>query len=337
MTAATFGLLAALLVSAPPAPPGKVGVVRTDEATHFYVDGELVTSYHHGPKVAKPYFWPLNAPGNVPLTRAWPLEKGQPGETTDHVHQKSAWFCYGDVVPEGVETQSKIKGVKGVDFWTEQPTHGVIACSKVSVMENTPGRAEARTANVWKTASGQAILDEDRRIELFNLGHARLLIVSITLKSAAVPVTFADTKEGAFGVRVSDRLRVGDAKAGNPKSSIINAAGKNGEKDCWGQRADWCDYSGVIDGKPFGIAIFEDTANKPRSCWHVRNYGLMAANPFGRWEHANFPAMKDKNEPLVRLKVGDQLTLRYGILLHEGDTESGRVADAYRKFLALLQ
>ena len=31
-------------------------------------------------------------------------------ETTDHPHQKSAWFTHGDVIPKGITLNQKIKG-----------------------------------------------------------------------------------------------------------------------------------------------------------------------------------------------------------------------------------
>src|SRR5207249_1657673 len=164
--------------------------------------------YRCGPDVAKPYLWPLSAPGGMPLTRAWPMEKAALGGSTDHPHQKSAWFCHGDVIPEGVELKQHIKGVEGVDFWSE-------------------------------------------------------------------------------------------GKGQGGKGKIENAEGKVSEKHCWGRISAWCDYSGPIDGKNVGIAILADPKNPHPTCWHVRGYGLMAANPFGR-EKSGFPAMKGKTD-LVKL------------------------------------
>src|SRR5262245_12471792 len=86
-------------------PPVSIDVKREGQAASqitFKAGDAVVSTYHVGPQVAKPYFWPLRL-GTTDLTRAWPMVKGQPGETTDHVHQKSAWFCHGDVIPEGVE------------------------------------------------------------------------------------------------------------------------------------------------------------------------------------------------------------------------------------------
>src|ERR1700735_2392805 len=107
---------------------GKVQIKYTDKsekAWSFYIGDDLVTRYefvgnYEANKAPsnKPVFWPLYAPGYVPLTRAWPMANATPGEATDHPHQQSAWFCHGDVIPEGLDLQSKVKGIAGVDFWS---------------------------------------------------------------------------------------------------------------------------------------------------------------------------------------------------------------------------
>ncbi|HEV3145041.1 MAG TPA: PmoA family protein [Gemmataceae bacterium] len=306
-----------------------VSIDVTKDTLEFRAGDAVVTRYHVGPDVAKPYFWPMYAPGNISVTRAWPLEKGAPKETKDHVHQKSAWFCHGDVIPEGVELKAKIKGVEGVDFWSEAAGHGKIVCEP-----EVTGDLHIKwlmptisTHNIWRTSEGVKILDEDRDITLKLVGENRLLIFDIDLHAGECPITFADTKEGAFGVRVNDEIRL-DSKG--PKSKLVNADGKSGEKDIWGYRSDWCDYSGEIGGKVAGITIFDDPKNPYRACWHARAYGLMAANPFGR-NHSGFPAMKGQTE-LVKLKKGEHLKLRYGIYMHTGDAESGKVAEAFKVF-----
>jgi hypothetical protein len=104
-----------------------------------------------------------------------------------------------------------------------------------------------------------------------------------------------------------------------------------GEKECWGKQSKWCDYSGPLDGKTAGIAIFDHPGNVAPACWHVRAYGLMAANPFGR-DKSGFPDRKGKTD-LVRLAKGDKLKLTYGLLLHDGDVKTGDVAGRYAAFL----
>jgi hypothetical protein len=302
-------------------------IVKTPEAIEFYHGNSLVTRYHIGAKVAKPYCWPINAPGDIPITRAWPMEKGAPNETTDHVHQKSAWFCHGDVIPEGLvlKVKSLDKRVEGVDFWSETPGHGRIVCKKVGEPQETPGMVRIETSNEWQTNDGMTIMTEERTISLQRVANGRLISFDIDLHASVCPITFGDTKEGSMGVRVSDEVKV--AK-GNGK--YTNADGKVNEKAAWGQLSAWCDYSGKVAGKEAGIAIFEHPTNQTMAAWHAREYGLMAANPFGR-NGSGFPARKGQTE-LVKLAKGEHLKLKYAIFVHTGDTQSGNVADAFAKY-----
>ena len=106
--------------------PAKVTIQVDKESIEFRAGDLLSSRLEIGLKQAKPYFWPLNAPNGKPVTRAWPMEKAGEGGSVDHPHQKSAWFTYGDIIPEGVELKFKIKGVEGVDFWAETQGHGRI-------------------------------------------------------------------------------------------------------------------------------------------------------------------------------------------------------------------
>jgi hypothetical protein len=318
-------LIALPVAAADPAP---VKVKITETAVDFMVGDELVARYNKGPDVAKPYFWPVNAPGGIPVTRGWPMQKGLPKETADHVHQKSLWFCHGDVIPEGLElkVRSADKNVKGVDFWSEGKGHGVITCVTVAGFSDEGGMmARVPTLNEWRTADGTKILDEHRTITLHKLGNARLIVLDIDLHASVCPITFGDTKEGSMGVRVSDEIKV---KGGN--GTYMNAAGEANEKGVWGRRSDWNDYFGKVGDAAVGIAVFDDPRNKQRACWHSREYGLMSANPFGR-NGAGFPDTKGQTE-LVKLAKGEHLKLRYGILLHRGDVKEGKVAEHFAIF-----
>jgi hypothetical protein len=316
--------------------PSWVGIVRTGKEKLDFRDARgLAATYHLGAKVAKPYFWPLNAPCGEAVTRAWPMGELDPGETKkDHIHQKSAWFCHGDVIPEGIKLEHKVRGVTGVDFWSEARGHGKIVCVKVGTSRVGPGSGEVTTSNEWRTADGVKILDETRTIDFRSLPEGRLFVLDIDLHASVCPITFADTKEGSMGVRVRDAMRA------DKKGKLTNAEGKSGEgkrpnndrKGCWGLKSAWCDSSGPAGKKTAGIAVFSDPTNDPPSVWHVGNYGLMAANPFGR-KHANFPDARDK--PLCKLARGEHLKLRYGIFVHDGDVKEGKVAEAYTAFVKL--
>jgi hypothetical protein len=307
------------------AQPGAVVIKADKDQVDFLVGGtDLVARYHIDADLAKPSFWPLQMPSGKPITR--PPFDPQGRQWKDHPHQKGAWFCHGDVIPEGLPLAHKIKGVEGVDFWSEAPGHGHIVCAKVEPPQQEKEHGWIKTFNDWRTADGQLILDEIRVIHLYNFGHAQLFVFDIDLHAGAQPITFGDTKEGSFGIRIHEQLQ---EKGG--KGHLENADGKRGEVQCWGRQSAWCDYSGPLDGKMWGLAILDDPSNPYPACWHSRGYGLMAANPFGR-ARSGFPAVKGKTD-LVRLAKGEHLKLRYGLLLHMGDAKDGKVGEYYDQFV----
>jgi hypothetical protein len=221
--------------------------------------------------------------------------------------------------------RSSDKKVKGVDFWSETPGHGKIVCTSVGEPSVKGNTATIVTKNEWRAPDGTKIMDEERTIRFHNLGEARLFVIESDLHASVCPITFGDTKEGSMGARVSDEIKV---KGGN--GTYVNAEGKKNEKDVWGYASDWNDYFGSVGEAKAGIAVFDDPTNKYRACWHSREYGLMAANPFGRKE-AGFPSVKAQTS-LAKMEKGEHLKLRYGILLHAGDDKMGKVAEHFAWF-----
>jgi hypothetical protein len=266
------------------------------------------------------------------------MEKAPPMGTTDHVHQKSVWFCHGDVIPEGIElkTRSPNKADKGVDYWSEAKNangrHGTIRCVKVGKpIQHSKNRVSVETRNEWLTPDGIKILDEIRVIHFVDKPEGRLFAFDITLTASVCPITFGDTKEGSFGIRVRDELRMEKRKNTLGGDGVMtNAEGKVGEKDIWGQPSDWVHYAGTAEGKEIGVAVFNHPAN-PRPAWHARAYGLVAANPFGR-DHSGFPSQKGKTD-LLKIEKGDELKLKYAVYAHGGDVKQGKVAEAYEAFM----
>ena len=103
----------------------------------------------------------------------------------------------------------------------------------------------------------------------------RIVDVDIELK-ALVDTTFGDSKDGAFSVRLAEPLTEKNS------GTMVNSEGGRKMDQTWGKRASWVDYSGTLEGEKLGVALFEhpDSFHHP-SRWHVRDYGLLAVNPFG--------------------------------------------------------
>lgn len=295
------------------------------DSIRFDIDGKLFTRLHMGSTVAKPYLWPIVSSEGVFLTRAWPMEPAQTGsaeKTTDHKHQKSAWFCHGDIKAEGLETIKK-KGIEGVDFWSEDGAHGKIKVAYIKL-----GNDFATLELDWLSADNKNILRETRTYRIAKgTDGQRLIVMETKLNAVEHNLTFEDTKEGSFGIRVRDIM------AEKGKGKLTSSEGKTREPNIWGKVLDWVDYSGEVDGKVAGLTVMADPKNAFKSCWHARGYGLLAANPFGRAK-SGFPAMRGNND-LVKLKSGESLKLRFAILVHPGDAESGKVAHGFEWFKGL--
>ena len=307
---------------------------KNKDAFEFKIGKETVAKYQatgsvqlekgEGTKpLAKPFLWPVLAPNGVPVTRAWPMDRSGP-DKTDHFHQKSVWFCHGDVIPEGID----LKGKHAVDFWSEAAGHGRIVCTEASIGKG----AQLATKNEWQTADGEKILDEVRIIALSEVAGGRLFTFECKLTASVCTITFGDTKEGSLGVRVNDAMRTEVATGGTVTSAdgTVAAAPAKDNLPMWGKLADWHDYSGTVNDKQAGIALFDHPKNPSRAAWHTRGYGLMAANPFGR-DKSGFPIYKG-NTDLVKIEKGKSLTFQYAIFVHDGDAKAGKVAEAYETF-----
>lgn len=293
----------------------------------FLVGDQLIGRYVIDPSAPKPHFQSLLGPSGKPVTRGFPTIKDDPDEAKDHVHHRGAWFGHGDVLPEGMTLTQKVKGVAGVDFWSEGPDCGKIVCVEVGEPKVEGQHAWINTRNEWQTADGRKVMDETRVIHFYNLKDADLLTFDIDLHASVAPITFGDSQEGAFAVRVAESMTE-KRKIGGV---LENAEGQRTEAMCWGRQSSWCDYSGPVNGQTVGLAILDDSKNPSHACWHVRSYGLMAANPFGR-NKSGFPDTKGLALP-VRIPKGEHLRLRYGILLHSGNAKTGNVAQRYEEFV----
>jgi len=110
---------------------------------------------------------------------------------------------------------------------------------------------------------------------------------------------------------------------------VLSSGPRDG--DAWGKKAEWCEYHGPVNGKIVGIAMFDHPENlRHPTTWHVRDYGLLAANPFGLHDFEKAPAGTGK----FTLPKGQSLKFRYRIYLHEGDEKSAGVQQRYDEYKA---
>ncbi len=299
--------------SRPPQEPLSHPVIFTQKQTQISVviGGDQVTNYIFSRRSSRPYMYPLIGPFGISLTRCFPMDEVE-GETDDHPHHRSIWTGHGDV--------------GGGDFWSEEEGHGKIQHVDLLKLQEGPIYGYFTVLNEWVDVGGSKILEEERTVIFYGQPQAvRMIDFDIKFRATEGDVRFGDTKEGGIlAVRVASSMDV--ARGGR----IQNAMRGVNESEVWGNRAAWCDYSGVVDGSLVGLGIFDHPENfRWPTFWHARDYGLMAANPFGFGEF--FEESSSDGSHLVR--KGEEFRFRYRLFGHVGDTETGGVGDAYQDWI----
>lgn len=318
-------ILALLALLVPAAAQVKITQPAADRVA-VEIDGQPFTDFYIGPETAKPYLYPLRTADGKIVTRGYPMVPDVPGETHDHPHHRGLWFTHGDV--------------NGYDFWgNEDSQKGAGKGKGKVVLEGRPKLTSGRKSGAiaatfnWTIPSGGVLLREDRRMTFYSDPVLRTIDFDITLDPQQ-EVRFGDTKEGTFAIRLAAALEEQQPKGiAEPKrtGNMVNAQNKSGEKNVWGKRSEWVDYSGMIDGAPVGIAIFDHPSN-PRhpTYWHARAYGLFAANIFGVHDFENDPS----RDGSLTIRPGQPLRFRYRVVIHPGNVNSAHIRELWERYAA---
>ncbi len=270
-------------------------------------DGKLATQYLiEGPC---PILWPLLAADGTKMTRDFPMSDETPGEKKDHPHHRSLWFTHGEV--------------NGTDFWHKG---GKVVHQQFTRLESG-SQAVIGSTSLWIRNDGEKVLTERRRMTFGAKEDIRWVDVDLVLAADFGDVHFGDTKEGTFAVRVAESMKVDKGTGGK----IVNSDG-NSNLLAWGKPAAWVNYTGPIGDGTYGIAMFchPSSFNFPNR-WHVRTYGLFAANPFG---NSSFTGSSEAGDG-VRLKQSEELRLCYRVVLHLGINEKEQLDQLYQEFAEL--
>ncbi len=274
------------------------------------INGGFFSNYLYD-GVTRPFFYPVIGPGNRAVTRHWPMGYER-GEAKDHPHHRSLWYAHGEI--------------NGHDFWSESQQAG--QTRHVYFKEIRSGEAWGRIVsfNELVAKDGTVVGTDTRTVTIYNRpGTERVFDFEIAMHASHGDLTLGDTKEGSMAIRLAPTMRL---KGEVAKGQIINSNGLTGDQT-WGQRADWVDYYGPVGGETVGVAIFDHPTN-PRhpTWWHVRNYGLFAANPFGIHHFER----RQKGEGDFHVTANSTVTWRYRFLIHQGDTGSAGVARRYSDY-----
>jgi len=316
--AALFALAASAQVKITPGPRKIAVEINGQPFTGFFIAGD---------DVVKPYLFPLRAATGTYVTRMWPLEKVAEEDKLiadkvikpDHPHQRGLWIAHDSV--------------NKLDFWNtatldqspyNRPDRGRIVLRKTGKVTSGKTKGSIAATFDWQDRAGVAQLTESRVMTFYADPSLRIVDFDITL-TAVQKLVIGDSKDGFFGIRLRPVLQE-DTGTGH----ITNADGLKGESALWGKSSNWCDYSGLIGGEKVGVAILDDPRNPRHPVrWHVRAYGLFAANPFG---NATFTGDKTQASPTA-LEPGKSLRFRYRLIIHPGDAAAAGLPAQWDRYV----
>ena len=214
------------------------------------------------------------------------------------------WLAFGDI--------------NGADFWRNR---GRIEHRQFTGSPMIQGNRLTFATESHLLADDEVVCSLTSRLEFRVLQGGWLFSWEALFRAEEGDIIFGDQEEMGFGTRVATALT---EKNGGV---ILNSSGLQTAGRTWGQPADWCSYSGVVDGQRVGITLMCDPTNFRSSWWHNRDYGLMVANPFGR------EAMRQGEKSAVKVQRTGTLRLRFGAWIYSS-AEGGQsdLAAAYRIF-----
>ncbi|HVN58681.1 MAG TPA: PmoA family protein [Bacteroidales bacterium] len=275
--------------------PGQKISVRDNSGENkidVLIDGMLFTSLRISQEFEKPFLFPVIAPDGTTVTRGYPVEP-RSGERVDHPHHTGLWFNHGCV--------------NGLDFWNnsasvpagEKSKYGHIAVVKTGKISGGK-KGIINVESWWMDSSGKTILDENTTWIFSVQNNIRIIDHKTVLSATAGDITFSDSKEGLFAIRVARMLEMPsdepliftDDKGKATEVRVLDNTGVTGQyrssngktgDEVWGTRNKWVILTGKGEKGIESLAIFDFPDNPGYPAYsHARGYGLFSVNNFGR-------------------------------------------------------
>ena len=289
-------------------------ILRGDEPLARYVYGDERTT--------RPFFKEVHSPGAHQVSIHNP-----PKYEADRDHgalHPGLYQAFGDI--------------SGNDHW--RMGSPVLHGGYVELPQGGVGKGSFGVLNLCLTRAGEVYATETARYTFLARPHGTLILWESTYHSATQDLVFGDQQELGMAIRVNALMNINAGTGGRIKNSR-GQLNEKGENNTYGKPAEWCDYSGPVDGKFAGVCLMPHPDNFRMSRFHARGYGVLVANPFAdRDFRSAFP--KDER-PFIKknrtvVKKGEPFHLRWGILLHTGEKDGDvDLEAAYQDYLAILR
>lgn len=272
-------------------------------------DGKVLWQFNYGTNESKPCFHPVALRGGPELTWYRPA---------DHRWHRALWFSW--------------KFINGVNYWEEDAKTGLAAGRtewqppKVTVRADFSARLEMQLT--YRPANGQPVLREKRVLDLAAPTAEGVqqqdwtmtftaLDQDVVLDRTPLPNEPDGKPYGGYaGLSVRFVRELTDVQALTTKEPVTFAGGR------YRGKAAGLEYSGKIGQTEAGIAILDHPKNlNAPSPWYVINDGPMRF----------FTPAVICYGPHT-LKAGQEMTLRYRVLIHPGRWTAERLKEEAERY-----
>lgn len=272
----------------------KVTAEKVGDKIEFRVNGNLFTSYILSDYEKYPFFYPVNGPSNASVTSM---------RNANYPHHSSLFF--------GCDR------VNGGNYWQEKLTDGQIISLRADILETGGDKAVVENECIWRRPGADAPIKDKRKITVTIPSKDKFIIDFDVTMEMLMDVDIEKTNHSLFSGRMDPDLAVING------GTMINAEGETSEKGTFGKSSAWIDFYGQRMGKTEGMAILQHPSNKWYPApWFTRDYGFFSPTPM------YWPA-NDKN---TSLKKGEQIKLRYRVIVHSGNHVEAAIAEEFAKY-----
>ena len=272
----------------------KVTAEKVGDKIEFRVNGNLFTSYILSEYEKYPFFFPVNGPLNGSVTSM---------RNANYPHHSSLFF--------GCDK------VNGGNYWQEGLKDGQIISLRADILETGGNKAVIENECIWRRPGADAPVKDKRKITVSVPAEGKFQLDFDVTMEMLMDVTIEKTNHSLFSGRMDPDLAVING------GTMINAEGETGEKGTFGKRSAWIDFYGNRQGKTEGMAIIQHPSNNwfPAP-WFTRDYGFFSPTPM-YWP---------TDDKATVLKKGDQIKLRYRVIVHTGNHTEAGIAEEFAKY-----
>ncbi len=275
----------------------KLTAEKTGSKINVSIDGKFFTSYIFSEDEKYPFFYPVNGPvtgGSVTSMR-----------NAVYPHHTSLFF--------GCDM------VNGGNYWQEGIERGRIISVNARIEKEGGDTVVITDECIWSRPGALSPVKDTRRYIITAPADDMTLIdVEITMLTL-MDVHIRKTNHSLFSARLAADISVTNG------GTMINAEGAKSEKDTFGKRSPWIDFSGKRGNVTEGLAIMQHPSNPWYPApWFTRDYGFISPTPM-YWP---------ENGEETFLKVGTRLELKYRVLVHSGDHTQADIAGEFNKYIS---